>query len=321
MSRSNLSLAFVVGIALLGNHAIATPFEPLARLGKIQGKCQVMAPGQNAYVAAEEGRAYPYGTQIMTPEDGSLVIIFGLNNECAVGAGVRLKLGERRDDKTRKVIYLEQGRIDIALAEAYETINGLDVVTHCAVTTCLKGGKSFVEAKTDQDLHTQLIGSEDTDLRIKGPQFDIPLLHKEQWVSISCATDRRFIRIKDIKGDITATTQGPEGKPQEIAMQPGTTIKILQKNSDVPGEVVVAVLVVLPDGTPDDKQSVTYTTQGEGPGETPGTPAPGAPTTTVPLGQWEPMWSSTTTTSTTSTTRPTAEIPPPAPTPTPVGNR
>mgnify|MGYP000548422066 CR=1 FL=1 len=316
MKRTVLVLGTVAVFAATFSPVGAAPFDPLVRIGKIQGPCQVMTPDAAQYAPVESGKAYPFDSQFTTPAEGSLTLLFSQNNVALVGGNARFKVSQSPTDKAVRVIFLEEGRIDLTLEEGFEEQNGLQVVAQCCTVVCLKGGKSFVEARTEKDLHAQVAGCGEGEIKVSGPQFDIPVLKKDQWVSVACASDRRYVRVKDVKGEYEVSILGSDGQPKTVSLEPNGMIKIMQKASDVPGTVSVAILVVAPDNTP--LESITYSTAGElppaAPPEKPAPEKPGAPSE-----EWEPLWSTTTTSSTTTTTQPS--IPPTPPTPTPVGRR
>ena len=63
------------------------------------------------------------------------------------------------------------------------------------------------------------------------------VLKSEQWISVACANDRRYVRAKAVKGTFEATIQGSDGQPETVTMEPGASLKIMQKPSEVPDTV------------------------------------------------------------------------------------
>lgn len=317
MRKTLACLSTILLAVCLAKSAVSAPFNPVFQLKQIHGACQVMQPGGSTYLPAEDGRAYGLGTAVSSAPDSTFVIVFSDKNECAVSGEARLRVIRNPADEKARQILLEQGVLDISLEAGYESANKLEVVAHCATISCLKGGKSSVDAKLDQDLYTQTITSIDTELKVAGPQFSVALLKKEQALAVTCAADLSYIRVKDIKGHVDIEIRGADGNPETLTMDPGTTVKIMQKPSDIPGTTIVAILIVGPDGQPLKSNTYNVATEPpqvpEGPTTTTGTEPP--PTQPPAEGQWEPFYSTTTTTSTTSTTQPTIEPPPPSPTP------
>jgi len=313
MRTGAMLLVAVTVVGVLYAETSAAPFDPLFVVSKITGTCQVMEPGMNQMVLAEEGKAYPLGTELVTGARSGCTVIFSTANECAIGEETRLVVAEGSDPRQR-IINLEDGKVEITLEENFQAANALEVVTHCCAASALKGGGFSVQVKNEEDLQAVLVAARGGEVKVVGPRFEIANLREDQAVSVSCSQDRSFTRVKCVNGNISAAVlREAEAEPAIIAMVPGYVIKILQKLSEPEGALVVTILAVAPDGTVD--QAVSYTTKAT---ETLAAPVTASEATGTPkvekprkvIGEaeeWEPIWSSTTTTSTTTTTIPTPE--------------
>jgi len=315
----------------------AAVFDPVFRVMKVKGACHVLTPGSTATVAAEDQKAYPFGTVVISGDASSCMVSLSSGNKGQVGANARLCVEEvavAKGEKPVRIIRLEAGKIDVSLEDAYEQRNLLRVDTHCSTITALKGGKFSVDVKTLEELLAAVVLCDSSELKVEGPQFAIARLVKDQVVSIACSQDRGYIQIKNEAGQYGIDLRDAEGNAKTFSMEPGSVVKIMQRRSEAEGLLIVTILRVDPDGTPADQDaSFTYTETLVEAQKPPAPPSAVTTTTTVrppeTPGEWEPIWSSTTTTTTTTTTRPVpgvvvppaTPVPPPheRPTPTPVG--
>jgi hypothetical protein len=207
-------------------------------------------------VPAEAGKAYPYGTRIATGAGASLTLALSKDNECVVGENTSLTAAEDADDPRQKILRVRSGKVSTSLEENYEQNNLLRVVSRCSTVVCKTGGQSSVDVSMEEDLKVVVVSCDLGQIAARGPGFEIPVIEKNDWVSISCSHDRGFVRIKNIKGDFGVTVKDSQASPRLVATEEGTVIKILRKTADTAGRDIVTVLEVAPDGTV--KQADTY---------------------------------------------------------------
>jgi hypothetical protein len=318
-------LGFLATLALAAFVAIeaqASKFEPLIVAGKPQGECSVLLPGKSAPVPVELGKAYAYGSVLISGPGASMPLLFGTANECTLSGQGRVLTAQNEQDPKQKLLTLENGRLDVALDAAYQELNALDVASSCVRASFTKGGKASFETAAEGELQLFVITCGDATLKLGGPQFTIPLIDKDDILSIACAPDMSFIRIKDVKGEFEMNIRDADGNPQAIPMQPGAVIKVLQKRSEIENTVVVTILVVGADEAV--KQAITYSVKADAAApavavasataeqkpkqekaakaKEPKAAAAAEPKKDLKKGEWTPMWASTTTTSTTTTT-------------------
>jgi hypothetical protein len=324
MKTWNSGLAMSLVVASLACHeAQAAKFEPLVVAGKPQGQCTALLPGKSEPVKVELGKAYPYGSVLVSGEGSSLPLVFSTANECTLSGQCRVVTAQSDQDPKQKLLTLENGRLDVALDPAYQEANSLDVASHCVRASFIKGGKaSFESAVIENDLQLLVLTCGDANLKLSGPQFSVPMLDKDDILSVACAPDLSYIRVKVVKGEFDVNIRDAEGNPLTVPVQAGWELKISQKRSEVENNVLVTILVVGADESM--KQAISYTvkTDATSPAtvaaattdKTPkkeGAAAPkaGEPKQPGKEGEWTPMWASTSTASTIASTTTTTTVP------------
>jgi len=257
MRRTFVILTVLGCLAALCPSAHAAPFQPLFQVFRVEGDCHVLPPDAQTFVPPEAGRAYPFGTRVVTGPGGSLTVVLSKDNECAVAENTSLTVAEDADAPAQKILRIRSGKVSMSLEDNYEQINMLRVVTRCSTVICKTGGQSAVDVSMEEDLKVVLVSCDKGELSARGPGFEIPVIDKNDWVSISCSHDRGFVRIKNIKGDFGVTVKDSQAAPRLVATEEGSVIKILRKTADTAGRDIVTVLEVSPDGSV--KQADTYT--------------------------------------------------------------
>ena len=58
-------------IGLIAGAISGAPFDPEFKVVKIAGECTIKAPGAGDFAAAEEGKSYPYGSDLWKAHYGS----------------------------------------------------------------------------------------------------------------------------------------------------------------------------------------------------------------------------------------------------------
>ncbi|MBN1557719.1 MAG: FecR domain-containing protein [Lentisphaerae bacterium] len=309
MRISHRIMTLVIGIGLLAAAAPAEPFEPLFQAVNVNGSCMVQPPGAEDIAPVEEGKAYPYGSRLKTGEDASLDILFSKGNTCSVGAATRLTVDEDAENPENKLVLLEDGKLAFAFADGFREHNGLNVQTLCAGIEVLEDSAFRLETMTEGDLNLVAIMCDDVGLKVTGPEFVVPLLDGEDYLSVACSTDKTFARLKNIQGEYTVDVIDSEGNPRIVELAAGATIKIWQKASETEDALIVTILIT--DANNTLQEAINYRKDMEGAiqvaaaareaeapaeeepeieedGEEPGTAPPAPPTTTSLQGEPPP---------------------------------
>jgi len=260
-------LGFVVLFSMvtaIGTNAFAA-FEPLFRVIRVTGECMLQRPGESEAIAAEESKAYPYGTNVRTGMRSSLVIVLSEGNICRVLANADVVMAEGVTDKKLKIIRLNEGEVEVELEEGFSADGtALNVETATAICGAI-GCKFRVASKQEADLRIIILRVIQGTIRVHGENFDATTLDQDDWLSLLSPPDRSFLRLKTMKGKFPITIKDEDLQDKEVPTEEGTVLKLWQRK--VPGtdqHVVVAELTG-PDGQLIESVTVTY-----GEGETSG---------------------------------------------------
>lgn len=225
----------------------AGKFDPLFRVISINGDCTLKTPSSDKFEVAIEGKAYPYGTQIQTHRNSSLVIVLSDGNECQVLANADLILTEDAADPKLKIIDLRTGQVEISLEREFEENNGLNVQTPVAICGAISC-KYNIDVRMEQDMLIGIFRCLEGKINIDGHQFNVDDLDADDWISVSASLDREFLRLKSIKGTFPVRVKDSNGDAQNIELKINSTVKIWQQRADIGNNVVVTILFLAPDG-------------------------------------------------------------------------
>jgi len=225
----------------------AAPFEQAFKITKINGECVVMVPDAKSFVAAIEGQAYPYGSKIKTGRKSSVVVEFSSGNFCRVLASTILAVNEQAKDKKAKTIKLDDGQISVELEEKFHENNSMTVETAAAICGAI-GCKFNVKSYIENDFKIMWIECIEGKLRITGPDFEIPLLEKDDSVSIAKADEKSFLRIKNVKGTFNINLKNSQGEPISPELKLGYSVKIYREVSPNGQNMLVYDLIINAEG-------------------------------------------------------------------------
>jgi len=256
---STLIIVFSTVIAL--TTATFADFEPLFQVIDITGDCSLQRPTEDSFSPAEDLKAYPYGTKIITGEQSSLTISFSQGNLCRILADANVNIDEDKKDSKLKIIRLNSGEVEIELKEDFHK-NGYGLNVETATATCSAIGCKFrVASKAEEDLQVIIIRVIEGMIRVFGENFDAATLDENDWISLLSPSDRSFLRLKTMKGEFDVTIKAEDMQDKAIPTEEGTVLKIWQRFVPETGQRVVTVVLTAPDGTLIETFTVTY---GEG---------------------------------------------------------
>jgi len=250
--------------AMVGSVAQAG-FEPLFQVAEISGDCRLQRPTEDALSPAEQSKAYPFGTKIVTGKNSSLVVSFSEGNTCRILANADLSIDESLIDSKLKIVRLNNGEVEIELKEDFHKGGyALNVETATAVCGAI-GCKFRVASKAEEDLRVIIIRVIEGMIRVHGDNFSAATLTKDDWLSLLSPSDRSFLRLKTMKGEFDITIKDKDLQDKNIPTKEGTVLKIWQRT--VPGtkQHVVTVVITAPDGQLKETFTVTYE-EGQGSG-------------------------------------------------------
>lgn len=256
MSLVVVTIVFCVFCATSG----AAAFEPLFRVTKLSGDVQVRKADGGDFGAAEDGKAYPYGSTVKTGPDSGCSIKFSENNECTVGADAFLTVNA---DGQTKTVDLANGKIDVNLETDYNKLNG-DTLNIAAanITVGAVGCRFSVELRTQPELKIIMVMCQDGTIKVWNPYFLIAEMQSGDYLSISVSRDMTFTRLRNEGGTYSVSFTDQTGQPKIIETKVGNVIKIWQTRSVAQGVVVVVIKVLSPEGDAIDTISYRMTDQG-----------------------------------------------------------
>lgn len=231
-----LALMVCVGATLVA----AAPFDPVFRVTGVIGDVSVKLPESNSFVPAEEGKAYPYGTSIQSGGGGSVLVNYSEGNTAQVGSGTSLMIES-------DTILINEGKVDVTL----EDDKDLNVVSSCssAMTT---GGNFGAEVRREAELSISVYTCNSGNLSISSDMFTCPQLEPNDYVSVSCAYDNSFVRVKNIKGEFDLSFTDDTGTPRVSTLEKDSVVKIWRKQAAKSKAVAYTVLLINPDGSISD---------------------------------------------------------------------
>jgi hypothetical protein len=178
-------------------------------------------------------------------------------NECRVLANADIVVAEDMRDSKLKVVKLNLGRVDVELEDGFEESGDkFQVETPTAICGAI-GCKFGADTRSEQEMMISAFPVEKGKVRIFGADFEIPLVEKDDLITVANSHDRTYIRIKNVKGSFDFTYRDSSGNPKTVELKEGSIVKIWRRPSHADVSVVVTILITLPNGTILD--SVTYT--------------------------------------------------------------
>lgn len=240
----NLLLA-MAAVNLWSGVSLAGPFEPLFRLMKIEGECLVQRPTVALPEIAKEGKAYPYGSRVETPLNGTAVIMLAKRNLGVMGAGTVVTVTEGEGGIKR--FELEHGELRVR-ADREAGGDLLRVVTGMATCDNLEGTVNFIYT-TSLEEYRQTITCLSGETRVSGEQYRVPKLEKNHSLLIRTAIDRSLTHLLNEQGDYIVSLDSGAETPVDVETRRNSLIKIWRKHAEVGGRLIVSILVTHTDGT------------------------------------------------------------------------
>ena len=253
---ATLSIVFSTVIAM--TTATFADFEPLFQAIDITGDCSLQRPTEDSFSPAEDSKAYPYGTKIITGESSSLTILFSEGNFCRILADANVNVDEDKKNAKLKIIRINSGEVEIELKEDFHK-NGFGLNVETATATCSAIGCKFrVASKAEDDLQVIIVRVVEGMVRVFGENFEVATLDANDWISLLSPSDRSFLRMKTMKGKFDVTIKDADMNDKKILTEEGVVLKIWQRLVPETAQRVVTVVLTAPDGTLIETFTVTY---------------------------------------------------------------
>ncbi len=259
-----MKITSLTAIALAGlffvtfnNKTLAVQFDPMFCLVNLRGDCSVKAPDGNQFVEATEGKAYPYGSKVVAGTNSSALIVLSEGNVCRIMDNTMVSVDQDRKNKNKRMIFLDTGKLEVEIDDDIsKSGNCLQIVTVTSISepAGLKP-KFLVESSDEEDLKVSLVTCKDGTLNVFGVGFDAAM-SKGDVLSATGSRDKRFVRLKNVKGGFDLAVKNTEGKKEIRKTKPGSVAKIWRKKSEAANVLVIRLLLISPEGTLED--AITY---------------------------------------------------------------
>jgi hypothetical protein len=250
-------LCGIMGVTTLST--LGATFDPAVQLSNIQGQVMVKLPGSGTYVAAEDGRAYPYGTIFQTAAGATAKVTLGDGTSCSFSAESTVKFSSESDTNNHIVMSIIAGRADIAVAENFEASGGkLEVLWRGGYVLAVKAGEYTVETATESELRVLAITVKSGEGNLLGPDYTIETLPEGTGVSIAGNVTLTFLRLRCFAGEFGLTVLDETLTPRIVEMTEGRVIKILRKKSATAESIIVTVMEIDKDNNIVRADTYTY---------------------------------------------------------------
>lgn len=249
MKSIRLGLATLLTVALATMASAQDILDPAFRVIKVNGDCQVGIPGQEGFQAAEESKAYPYGSSVRTGARSSLVIVLSEGNVVRVLANANLIMDENASDSKIKNVRLADGEVEVELNNAFHQAgNKLNVETATAI--CGAVGTHFrVASRMEKDLRIVIIRVIQGIVNAYGDNFEVTELDANDWLSILSPGDRSFLRLQNMKGEFFIRIRDKDNNNKDIPTKLDNVLKIWQRLVAETNERVITFQFTAPDGS------------------------------------------------------------------------
>ncbi len=232
--------------ALMAGALAAAPFDPLFRVMNPNGLCEVRKPGSSVTEPASKGRAYPYGTAVLTGRDSSAIVVLSKNDAIQLGADTAVTVSSDLDRPENKILRLDRGHI-VSSTNPDNEAEALIVETPVGRAQALSGRCSFVLQATTDDF-TLDVHAESGTLSIDGPQFRVPELKNGYKMRITTTRDHSMTRLYNTLGDYTLLIDNGTPDPLQIDTSTQSSVRIWREHAPVGGRLIVSILATGADG-------------------------------------------------------------------------
>jgi hypothetical protein len=232
-------------VSLAPHPSLSAPFEAAFKIRKVEGQCSICREPPATPVPAEAGQAYAYGTRVTTAPLTSVQLEFSARNTFTVLTNSPASFIVKQDpaDPKLKTIELHAGRMDIALEENFREHNALNVETPAAVCSAI-GCRFQANCVAESDAIVASFLVHEGKVKVFAPNFEIPLMEKDDGVSVSHARDHTYTRVRNTKGEFSLNIRDSDGNPKIVEMKAGCVVKISRKVADSGDLQLITILVV-----------------------------------------------------------------------------
>jgi len=242
------------GMLMLTTSLPAQPFDVLFRVTHVKGVCQVRKPDASAFEPVVNGKAYPFGTVVRTGKDGEASLALSAEDILRAAPLTEVCVTEPAGSSpcSNRVVRLAQGRLDVAVHEGLAE-KALTIETEVASCDALSGRSSVEMNRTAKPSRERLdlrllVRTDSGNLRVSGPQFQVPKMKAGSAVRIESSADRSVTRIVNEANDFKVDIDNGTDTPVSLETSPRGAVRICRQHAPVGGKLVVSVLETASDG-------------------------------------------------------------------------
>lgn len=235
---ATLLFGVVVTIGLLSAQA---HFDPLFQLGRIKGECLVRKHDTDTYEMGMERRAYPYGSEVRTREDGQAVLHLSPTVQLRLGARSAIVITRHGATGALRVT-LAEGVLGIYSPMEDEELP-LSIQTPVAVVDQLKG-RAEIHLSKEGDVHRLKASTAIAEFRVAGPQFKIERMRRNSAVEIQTALDESYTGLTGVSGEFEVMIERGSEDPSLADFRAGSRAKIWRRRAALSDRLAVAVMIL-----------------------------------------------------------------------------
>lgn len=243
-------LAVSTFVCLAGTMVNAVPFDPVFRVLRFKGECQVALPGSWAFTAVKPGKAYPFGSTLRTGSVASeATVALCDNNECKLLEGTTAQFTDENQDRENRTVHLLEGKVEVDLDQKnLKFTNRVYVKT--AVGTAIGEKSRFTTAFSRQgEINEAIFDCDAGMIGLSGAQFQTTVMKEGSVVKVTGPNDLSWLRVQTVKGDIPYDLKNELGEPVTHPTKAGATVKINQRVTQANTVRHVVIWTLKPDGT------------------------------------------------------------------------
>jgi hypothetical protein len=245
--RLGLASALVF-VCLMGDIATAMPFDPVFRVIRIKGDCQVAPPNSSTFAPIKLGKAYELGSTVRTSGiDSEATVSLCDNNECKVMAGSTVQFAGEEDERTTRTLHLLVGKVEVDLDPKGHYTNRVVVQTAVGMATGEKA-KFAVATSLKNDVHESTFECKAGMFSVGGSQYNAPVVKEGASVKVVGSTDLSWLRVQTLKGDISYDLRDGNADPISYPTKTGGAIKITQRVTELTKARHVVLRTMTPEG-------------------------------------------------------------------------
>jgi hypothetical protein len=218
-------------VAAMATLCRAESFDPVFRVLRLSGECQISTPDSPAFVPVQPGKAYPYASTVRTGKKSSVIIALSANNECRLKDKTSIFLPDPGDSRETRVIRLSSGQVQVDLDPNAKTPNEVTVDALVASASA-RTSRFSAQTRLTNDQTEATFTCESGTLRVTGPQFDIPTLKPTDSVEVSGTGDQTYSRLHVLRGVIPVGIRDMFGNPTVYEAKLHSVLKFWMKRSD-----------------------------------------------------------------------------------------